>query len=69
MTPVDGADAGDDSLVYLCSVQSREDGTFTFPSLASGAYTVVRFLLSVRQNAFLLSSKINLLSVKYTNVI
>ena len=41
MTPVEGADPGDSSLVYLCSALSREDGTFVFPSLASGEYTVV----------------------------
>lgn len=40
--PVEGAESGDVSLVYLCSAQSREDGTFSFPSLASGDYTVVR---------------------------
>lgn len=43
-SPVEGADPGDSSLVYLCSALSREDGTFTFPSLASGEYTVVSFL-------------------------
>lgn len=41
--PVDGAESGDDSLVYLCSALSREDGIFSFPSLASGDYTVVRW--------------------------
>ena len=40
-TPVEGAESGDDSLVYLCSALSQEDGTFTFPSLASGEYSVV----------------------------
>uniref|UniRef100_A0A4W4F4M3 Prealbumin-like fold domain-containing protein n=1 Tax=Electrophorus electricus TaxID=8005 RepID=A0A4W4F4M3_ELEEL len=39
--PVDGAMAGDSMLTYLCSVQSRQDGTFSFPSLPSGQYTVV----------------------------
>uniref|UniRef100_A0A3P8TWT2 NODAL modulator 1 n=1 Tax=Amphiprion percula TaxID=161767 RepID=A0A3P8TWT2_AMPPE len=43
-SPVEGADSGDSSLVYLCSALSREDGTFSFPSLASGEYTVVSFL-------------------------
>ncbi|CAB1344572.1 unnamed protein product [Coregonus sp. 'balchen'] len=41
--PVEGAVSGDDSLVYLCSALSREDGTFSFPSLASGEYTVIPF--------------------------
>uniref|UniRef100_A0A8C8JIX6 Prealbumin-like fold domain-containing protein n=1 Tax=Oncorhynchus tshawytscha TaxID=74940 RepID=A0A8C8JIX6_ONCTS len=41
--PVDGAESGDDSLVYLCSALSREDGIFSFPSLASGDYTVIPF--------------------------
>ncbi|XP_016373593.1 nodal modulator 3-like [Sinocyclocheilus rhinocerous] len=31
VAPVDGALVGDPSLVYLCSSQSREDGTFSFP--------------------------------------
>ncbi|XP_043969677.1 nodal modulator 2 [Gambusia affinis] len=43
MSPVDGADNEDRSLVYLCSTQSKNDGTFTFPSLTSGEYTVVPF--------------------------
>ncbi|KAG7491883.1 hypothetical protein MATL_G00008710 [Megalops atlanticus] len=43
MAPVEGALSGEESLSYLCSVLSREDGTFTFPSLASGEYTVVPF--------------------------
>lgn len=42
VAPVDGAVVGDASLVYLCSSQSREDGTFSFPCLPSGEYTVVR---------------------------
>lgn len=46
-SPVEGADSGDSSLVYMCSALSREDGTFVFPSLASGEYTVVRFLKAV----------------------
>lgn len=44
---MEGADSGDSSLVYMCSALSREDGTFVFPSLASGEYTVVRFLKAV----------------------
>lgn len=40
-SPVEGADSGDSSLLYLCNALSREDGTFSFPSLASGEYTVV----------------------------
>lgn len=43
-SPVEGADSGDSSLVYICSALSRDDGTFVFPSLASGEYTVVRVL-------------------------
>ncbi|KAM8842505.1 BOS complex subunit NOMO1 [Synchiropus picturatus] len=42
-SPVEGADPGDSSLHYLCSSLSGEDGTFLFPSLASGEYTVVPF--------------------------
>lgn len=42
MAPVDGALVGNPSLVYLCGSQSREDGTFSFPCLPSGEYTVVR---------------------------
>uniref|UniRef100_A0A8C9RQ87 NODAL modulator 1 n=2 Tax=Scleropages formosus TaxID=113540 RepID=A0A8C9RQ87_SCLFO len=41
--PVEGLLLDDDSIFFLCSVLSREDGTFTFPSLASGQYTVVPF--------------------------
>lgn len=44
MSPVEGADPGDSALVYICSALSREDGTFVFPSLASGEYTVVSFV-------------------------
>uniref|UniRef100_A0A8C1HMP9 Nodal modulator n=1 Tax=Cyprinus carpio carpio TaxID=630221 RepID=A0A8C1HMP9_CYPCA len=40
VAPVDGALVGDSSLVYVCSSQSREDGTFSFPCLPSGEYTV-----------------------------
>uniref|UniRef100_A0A671LFQ9 Nodal modulator 1-like n=1 Tax=Sinocyclocheilus anshuiensis TaxID=1608454 RepID=A0A671LFQ9_9TELE len=43
VAPVDGALVGDPSLVYLCSSQSREDGTFSFPCLRSGEYTVVPY--------------------------
>ncbi|XP_017337862.1 nodal modulator 1 [Ictalurus punctatus] len=42
-TPVDGALSDDPSFVYLCSAQSREDGTFSFPCLPSGEYTVVPY--------------------------
>ncbi|KAG7485675.1 nodal modulator 1-like [Solea senegalensis] len=42
-TPVEGADPGDSSLIFLCSALSRDDGIFVFPSLASGEYTVVPF--------------------------
>lgn len=35
------ADSGDSSLSYICSALSQDDGTFAFPSLASGEYTVV----------------------------
>lgn len=41
-SPVEGAESGDDSLAYLCSALSGDDGAFVFPSLASGDYTVVR---------------------------
>ena len=40
-SPVEGADSGDSALIYLCNALSRDDGAFTFPSLASGEYTVV----------------------------
>uniref|UniRef100_H3BZK0 NODAL modulator 1 n=1 Tax=Tetraodon nigroviridis TaxID=99883 RepID=H3BZK0_TETNG len=42
-SPVEGADSGDSSLSYICSALSQDDGTFAFPSLASGEYTVVPF--------------------------
>ncbi|KAL4624511.1 nodal modulator 1-like [Arapaima gigas] len=42
-SPVEGSVTEDDSHSFLCSVLSREDGTFSFPSLASGEYTVVPF--------------------------
>lgn len=41
--PVDGFQSKDDSLSYLCSILSKEDGSFTFISLPSGEYTVVPF--------------------------
>nr|XP_023680948.1 nodal modulator 1-like [Paramormyrops kingsleyae] len=41
--PVEGSLPGDAALSFLCSVVSREDGAFTFPSLASGEYTVVPY--------------------------
>ncbi|XP_051568464.1 nodal modulator 1-like [Myxocyprinus asiaticus] len=43
IVPVDGALSGEPSLVYLCSVQSRNDGTFSFPCLPSGEYTVIPY--------------------------
>ncbi|XP_062999602.1 BOS complex subunit NOMO1-like [Elgaria multicarinata webbii] len=42
-SPVDSFPVRDDSLAYLCSVISKEDGSFTFLSLPSGKYTVVPF--------------------------
>ncbi|XP_077172101.1 nodal modulator 1 [Paroedura picta] len=42
-SPVDGFPLREDSLAYLCSVISKEDGSFTFLSLPSGKYTVVPF--------------------------
>ncbi|XP_069503150.1 BOS complex subunit NOMO1-like [Ambystoma mexicanum] len=42
-TPVEGFQSKDDSLSFLCSVLSKEDGSFTFVSLPSGDYTVVPF--------------------------
>ena len=41
-TPVDGVMLDDDALAFLCSALSGEDGTFSFPSLGSGPYTLVR---------------------------
>ncbi|MBN3280176.1 NOMO1 protein, partial [Polyodon spathula] len=43
LASVEGYDSEGDSLAYLCSVLSREDGTFTFSTLPSGEYTVVPF--------------------------
>ncbi|KAM3826892.1 BOS complex subunit NOMO3-like [Vipera latastei] len=42
-SPVDGFPGREDSLAYLCSVISKEDGTFTFQSLPSGKYAVIPF--------------------------
>ncbi|XP_047221175.1 nodal modulator 1 [Girardinichthys multiradiatus] len=58
-SPVDGADHEDSSLVYLCSTQSRNDGTFTFPSLASGEYTVVPFYRGERITFDVAPSRMN----------
>lgn len=41
MSPVEGADHEDSSMVYLCNTLSGDDGIFTFPSLVSGEYAVV----------------------------
>ncbi|XP_015215763.2 BOS complex subunit NOMO1 [Lepisosteus oculatus] len=43
LSAVEGAPSGGESLSYLCSVLSRDDGTFVFPCLASGDYTVIPF--------------------------
>ncbi|CAB1453575.1 unnamed protein product [Pleuronectes platessa] len=59
MTPVEGADPGDSALVYLCSALSREDGTFVFPSLASGEYTVVPFYRGERITFDVAPSRMN----------
>nr|XP_033479681.1 nodal modulator 1 [Epinephelus lanceolatus] len=58
-SPVEGADSGDSSLVYLCSALSREDGTFVFPSLASGEYTVVPFYRGERITFDVAPSRMN----------
>ncbi|KAM9314632.1 BOS complex subunit NOMO1 [Pholidichthys leucotaenia] len=58
-SPVEGADSGDSSLVYLCSTLSRDDGTFTFPSLASGEYTVVPFYRGERITFDVAPSRMN----------
>ncbi|XP_043945088.1 nodal modulator 1-like isoform X1 [Protopterus annectens] len=42
-SPVEEFQVGDDSLSYLCSVVSKEDGTFSFLSVPSGDYTVIPF--------------------------
>ncbi|XP_061578826.1 BOS complex subunit NOMO1 [Cololabis saira] len=59
MSPVEGADSGDGSLIYLCSTLSRDDGTFTFPSLASGEYTVVPFYRGERITFDVAPSRMN----------
>ncbi|XP_034542714.1 LOW QUALITY PROTEIN: nodal modulator 1 [Notolabrus celidotus] len=58
-SPVEGADSGDSSLVYLCSALSRDDGTFIFPSLASGEYTVVPFYRGERITFDVAPSRMN----------
>uniref|UniRef100_A0A3Q3IUZ5 Prealbumin-like fold domain-containing protein n=1 Tax=Monopterus albus TaxID=43700 RepID=A0A3Q3IUZ5_MONAL len=58
-SPVEGADSGDSSLGYLCSALSREDGTFIFPSLASGEYTVVPFYRGERITFDVAPSRMN----------
>ncbi|XP_028256161.1 LOW QUALITY PROTEIN: nodal modulator 1-like [Parambassis ranga] len=58
-SPVEGAESGDSSLVYLCSALSREDGTFIFPSLASGEYTVVPFYRGERITFDVAPSRMN----------
>ncbi|XP_036954741.1 LOW QUALITY PROTEIN: nodal modulator 1 [Acanthopagrus latus] len=59
MSPVEGADSGDSSLIYMCSALSREDGTFVFPSLASGEYTVVPFYRGERITFDVAPSRMN----------
>nr|XP_020498466.1 LOW QUALITY PROTEIN: nodal modulator 1-like [Labrus bergylta] len=59
LSPVDGADSGDSSLLYLCSALSRDDGTFIFPSLASGEYTVVPFYRGERITFDVAPSRMN----------
>ncbi|XP_023189394.1 LOW QUALITY PROTEIN: nodal modulator 1-like [Xiphophorus maculatus] len=59
MSPVEGADSEDSSLVYMCSTQSKNDGTFTFPSLASGEYTVVPFYRGERITFDVAPSRMN----------
>ncbi|CAL9700722.1 unnamed protein product [Knipowitschia caucasica] len=58
-SPVVGAESGDSSLVYLCSALSKEDGSFTFPSLASGEYTVVPFYRGERITFDVAPSRLN----------
>uniref|UniRef100_A0A8C5QXB5 Nodal modulator 1 n=1 Tax=Leptobrachium leishanense TaxID=445787 RepID=A0A8C5QXB5_9ANUR len=43
LTPVEGFQGRDESLLYLCHVTSQEDGVFTFLSLPSGDYSVIPF--------------------------
>ncbi|XP_034043318.1 nodal modulator 1 [Thalassophryne amazonica] len=59
VSPVEGADPGDGALVYLCSALSREDGSFTFASLASGDYTVVPFYRGERITFDVAPSRMN----------
>ncbi|KAF6716052.1 Nodal modulator 1 [Oryzias melastigma] len=58
-SPVEGADSGDSSLLYLCSAQSRDDGSFIFSSLASGEYTVVPFYRGERITFDVAPSRMN----------
>ncbi|XP_061684858.1 BOS complex subunit NOMO1 isoform X2 [Syngnathoides biaculeatus] len=58
-SPVEYADSGDSSLIYLCSALSRDDGTFTFPSLSSGEYTVVPFYRGERITFDVAPSRMN----------
>lgn len=58
-SPVEGAESGDSALVFLCSASSREDGTFSFPSLASGEYTVVPFYRGERITFDVAPSRLN----------
>ncbi|KAM4584395.1 BOS complex subunit NOMO1 [Odontesthes bonariensis] len=58
-SPVEGADSGDSSLIYLCNALSRDDGTFSFPSLASGEYTVVPFYRGERITFDVAPSRMN----------
>ncbi|KAK0146111.1 Nodal modulator 1 [Merluccius polli] len=57
--PVEGAESGDSALLYLCSSLSREDGTFVFPSLPSGEYTVVPFYRGERITFDVAPSRMN----------
>lgn len=58
-SPVEGAESGDDSLAYLCSALSGDDGAFVFPSLASGDYTVVPFYRGERITFDVAPSRMN----------
>ncbi|KAJ3615361.1 hypothetical protein NHX12_018928 [Muraenolepis orangiensis] len=57
--PVEGAESGDASLLYLCSSLSREDGSFLFPSLPSGQYTIVPFYRGERITFDVAPSRMN----------
>ncbi|KAG7268727.1 hypothetical protein CRUP_012871 [Coryphaenoides rupestris] len=57
--PVEGAESGDASLLYLCSSLSRDDGTFVFSSLPSGEYTVVPFYRGERITFDVAPSRMN----------